>query len=128
SFLAWYSKHNKQLGNNEAVKYNQVIENLGNGYSPSTGKFTAPVTGIYSISVTMMSARTNFMHLRIMKNSQFLTALFSNKETYPQASTTLNVFLKKGDTAWVQRQTGRVLEAHMNGRFNVFSGVLITPM
>ncbi|KAK3104597.1 hypothetical protein FSP39_005870 [Pinctada imbricata] len=76
----------------------------------------------------MMSAPKNHMHLGIMKNSQTLTVLFSNKNTYPQASTTLNVFLSKGDTAWVQRHSGRVLEAHMNGRFNVFSGVLITPM
>ncbi|KAK3087222.1 hypothetical protein FSP39_003297 [Pinctada imbricata] len=75
-----------------------------------------------------MSEPTNQMHLGIMKNNQLLVVLFSNAKTHPQASNTLNLFLKRNDTVWVQRRSGRVLHAHSAGPYNVFSGVLVTRM
>ncbi|KAK3105598.1 hypothetical protein FSP39_001435 [Pinctada imbricata] len=119
------SKPNVTLGNSEAVKFDQVIENIGGGYNPATGKFTAPVSGIYSISVSIMSEPTNEMHLGIMRNDVRLSVVYSNKGTYPQATNTLNFSMKKGDTAWVQRITGRVLHAPANMPYNVFTAVLI---
>ena len=38
----------------DAIKFNDVTLNIGNGYNPSTGKFTAPVDGIYQISVSYL--------------------------------------------------------------------------
>ncbi|KAK3106026.1 hypothetical protein FSP39_011224 [Pinctada imbricata] len=128
SFLAYYSKYRVQLGEHEAIKYNRVIENIGNGYNSFTGKFTAPVSGIYSFSVSMMSDSSNYMQLGIMKNRQLLTTLFTNAKTFPQSSNTINVSLQRGDTMWIQRRSGRMLHAHNLDRYNTFSGVLVSLM
>ncbi|KAK3106699.1 hypothetical protein FSP39_025418, partial [Pinctada imbricata] len=125
-FLAWYSKPKVRIGNKDAVKYDKVLENIGSGYDLSTGKFTAPVSGIYAISVSMMSETANPVHLGIMKNSQLLTVLFSNSKTYPHASSTLNLSLEDGDTVWARCLTGSVLHVNTNWPYNIFSGVLIT--
>nr|KAG5689367.1 hypothetical protein BaRGS_019741 [Batillaria attramentaria] len=38
------------LGQRSTLKFDYVIINLGNGYNPLTGAFTAPVAGLYVFS------------------------------------------------------------------------------
>ena len=63
AFLATVTNKNIVLGDNEAVKYNHVLNNLGRGYNQHTGHFTAPYSGIYTISASVMSQPSNDMPL-----------------------------------------------------------------
>ena len=65
------------------------------------------------------------MHLKIMKNDEMLSMLFSGGNTYPLASQTLNVPLAAGDEVRVQRHTGRYLHAWADGPYNTFSAALL---
>ncbi|KAK3106354.1 hypothetical protein FSP39_018350 [Pinctada imbricata] len=75
-----------------------------------------------------MSQPINAMHLGIMRNDQRLSVLYSHNGTYPQATNTLNLSMKEGDTVWVQIITGEVLHVNPYRPYNVFSGALIAMM
>ena len=58
------------------VKFDNVILNREGGYDPKTGLFTAPRTGLYQISVTIMSDGGKDLCLHIAKNKQILLYLY----------------------------------------------------
>ena len=128
AFLATVTNTNIEVGEKEAVKYNHVLNNLGGGYNHRTGHFTAPYSGIYTISASVMSQPSNNMHFKIVKNGQMLSMLYSANDTYPLASHTLNLPLTTGDQIWVERHTGRQLHSHGYGPYNIFSGALINVL
>lgn len=85
-----------------AVKYDHVVTNLGGAYQPSTGIFTAPYDGLYSISCTLMSDKSNTVYLEMVKNGERLSMVCAAPYTYPQSSQTLHLILNKGDRVWMQ--------------------------
>ncbi|XP_062621363.1 uncharacterized protein LOC134282953, partial [Saccostrea cucullata] len=52
AFHAILSKRLNNIPVNTILKFENVLTNEGKGYSPTTGKFTAPVDGVYSFSWT----------------------------------------------------------------------------
>eukprot|EP00105_Crassostrea_gigas_P018134 XP_011436149.1 PREDICTED: complement C1q-like protein 3 [Crassostrea gigas] len=127
AFTALLSKHTK-VGGAEVVKYDTVLTNVGGAYVPSTGIFTAPYKGIYTISCSLLSRPSNSVHLNIIKNGKALALLYSASGTYPLASQTLQLLLEKGDKIWIQNQSNQAAELHDHNAYNIFSGALITRM
>ncbi|KAJ8298859.1 hypothetical protein KUTeg_022919 [Tegillarca granosa] len=77
AFHAWLS--NGDASNSIIVKYNRVTTNIGNGYSVKTGKFVAPVGGIYLFAVTVMGKSGCSEHLDIFKNNNRVGMVRSEK-------------------------------------------------
>lgn len=51
------------------IKFDTVVNNSGSHYSSSTGRFTAPVTGLYFLETRVLSALdTNGLDIRFYKN------------------------------------------------------------
>lgn len=64
--IAFNSVLSKTLTNvpkNHIIKFERVLVNEGNGYDPSTGKFTAPVDGVYFFSWTYHTNRGSVTYL-----------------------------------------------------------------
>ena len=57
----------KSIASRVAVKYDHVVTNWGGAYQPSTSIFTAPYDGLYSISCTLMSDKSNTVYLEMGK-------------------------------------------------------------
>ena len=111
------------LGKQQAVKYNQVVTNIGQAYDARDGHFTAPVAGVYSFSLTGMAHQTTALYLDMVKNSQFLTQIYSTTDVADSASVTVHIHLDVNDHVWVENGGGA--GAHLNvGSFNIFSGIL----
>jgi hypothetical protein len=61
----------------EIIVFNKVWTNVGNGYNPNTGKFTAPKGGLYQISGTVMSVSGKYLHVHLFKNDKQTVSLYT---------------------------------------------------
>ena len=116
------------VGSKAVVKYDRVLSNVGGAYHPSTGIFTAPYNGVYSISCSLLSDPSNYVHLQIIKNGSKMSILYSATSTHPHAGQTLQLLLNKGDKIWIQNRNSAVAKLHDHGSYNLFSGALITRL
>ncbi|XP_078309442.1 complement C1q tumor necrosis factor-related protein 6-like [Crassostrea virginica] len=114
AFTALVSK-NTDVGSKAVVKYDRILSNVGGAYHPSTGTFTAPFKGVYSISCSLMSDPSNSVHLQITKNGSKLSILYSASSTHPHAGQTLQLLLNKGDKIWIQNVNSVVAKLHDHG-------------
>lgn len=74
--VAFYGKLNVLVTNisqNEIIKFNNIVTDIGNAYHSSTGMFTAPVPGVYFFSVTVMVEKFLDTHVGIYVNNQMAT-------------------------------------------------------
>ena len=111
---------------NDAIKFNDVSINVGNGYNPGTGKFTAPVDGIYLISVSYLQQDGYTSHVRLIKDGAMYTELHSNNKGYDQLSKTVLIQLKKDENIWVRLEKSSAYAIYGSSRYTTFSGYLIS--
>ncbi|KAK3101198.1 hypothetical protein FSP39_001681 [Pinctada imbricata] len=113
-----------QLSNGQTVAYDHVVTNLGGGYDTNQFQFSAPLSGLYQFTVTVMSGMNTIIHLRIVKNGSELVKVFSTGHWDETGTNVVNVHLHKNDRVWVQAMdTSSSLEGGFG--YNCFSGNLI---
>ncbi|KAM8740642.1 collagen alpha-2(VIII) chain-like [Acanthopagrus schlegelii] len=110
------------------VKYQSVLSNIGSGYNPSTGIFTARVRGMSYFRFTMYnnnSGQPNSV-VALMMNSQRLVHTWDTvgSDNHDSASNAAVVQLEPGDSVFVQLEATRALydDAY---NYNTFSGFLL---
>lgn len=119
---------------NTEILFEDVSVNTGNCYNPATGRFTAPVTGVYMFSCFGMSANlVNVMWLQIRKNG----SVYGNFNPYHENNNAgVSKYLHAGGTFIMQlnaneyasvytgNNTGITMYGQGNGH-NGFCGYLI---
>ncbi|XP_040028079.2 cerebellin-3 [Gasterosteus aculeatus] len=111
------------------VLYRHVFLNLGDGYGATTGGFTAPRSGVYSLAVTVYSAYGSLgagAHLTV--NGLTASALREKESRDREDSATLvvSVKLKAGDEVAVVLPKGSVV-CDDSSHLNTFTGFLLYP-
>ncbi|XP_063397315.1 complement C1q tumor necrosis factor-related protein 4-like [Mytilus trossulus] len=121
AFTASLTSH-KYLAGYEVIIFDKVWLNMSGAYDNDTGVFTAPKTGLYSISTTVMSHHNSHLHCFLWKNNERMVLAFGNDFS----TGTLNVVmvLKKSDTVYVKHAAGS--ERIFGDQRSTFSGYLIT--
>ncbi|KAK5876521.1 hypothetical protein CesoFtcFv8_025866 [Champsocephalus esox] len=110
------------------LKYQRILSNIGSGYNPATGIFTAMVRGMYYFSYTMYN--NNFGQpnsvLSLMMNTQKIVSTWDTEgeDSHDSATNGAVVQLEAGDSVFVQLYAHRVLYDDGN-YFNTFSGFLL---
>lgn len=110
------------------LKYQRILSNIGSGYNPATGIFTAMVRGLYYFSYTMYnnnSGQPNSV-LSLMMNTQKIVSTWDTEgaDSHDSATNAAVVQLEAGDSVFVQLYANRVL--YDDGYyFNTFSGFLL---
>ncbi|XP_069120446.1 complement C1q tumor necrosis factor-related protein 7-like [Argopecten irradians] len=114
------------LGDHQIIMFDTILTNDGNGYDSRHGHFTAPVTGLYAFSVTVMCVgNESNLHVAIMKDGQRIGRVFANGNNYDNGSKLVVVQLDAGQMVWVEHEFDPSgYKIHGNGH-SAFSGFLI---
>ncbi|XP_063431193.1 complement C1q-like protein 3 [Mytilus trossulus] len=109
----------------DIVKFNDAKINIGGGYDSRTGIFTAPWSGIYIISSTIMALRGGDVHFQLNKNDQLYTGGYATKSYYGAQTINSLVDLRKGDKMYIKHRIGASQTVY-GEHFSTFSGYLLS--
>ena len=106
------------------IPYTLVDYNVGGHYNSSTKTFTAPISGLYSITFQFFAQNNNAGGCDLTVNG--VLTLRSGREAsetyYEGFSNAINKYLSVGDTVTVQWYNGSV---HTNTPYSHFSAYLV---
>ncbi|XP_052789929.1 complement C1q-like protein 4 isoform X2 [Mya arenaria] len=106
AFFATLSSGFTTSTSSQTIVFNNFVTDIGGGYNPGTGVFTAPVDGLYVFSTSFMvdlSTSKTSANFRIKKNGNIITYLIVNDSDgdYETVSGTVILSLQVGDNVMV---------------------------
>ena len=115
------------FGKNQILKYDHVVTNIGGGYNTTTGKFTAPVNGVYSFSWTYMTKKGAACYIGGVVDGRQLVWSAIHDQTAKWLSTTahLVIQMKKGSGFWTPDYSG-FTAAYIHSEYTFLSGYKIS--
>lgn len=112
--------------NSGALIFGVVITNTGNGYNPSTGVFTSPMSGTYVFYVSAVEYGAQHLNIDIVLNSvSKVRAHGSSSASYQTGTNMVVLELQKGDSVWVRYASGKGYHSQ-SIPLTTFSGYLIS--
>jgi hypothetical protein len=111
------------VGPGQSINFDRIVTNIGNGYNPHGGVFTARVPGVYIFAVTVMSLPSHYITVEMVKDGSELCYTRAEREDYDSATCVATVHLAAGEDVWVKQAAGDGI----HGQYSTFSGILITP-
>ncbi|KAK7476971.1 hypothetical protein BaRGS_00031830 [Batillaria attramentaria] len=113
------------LGNDQTLKFDNVMYNAGGGYDPVSGHFTAPSSGTYAFFLmTMRHDNGDTVSLALMKGSTYLGTAYACCSQDATTTEAVTVHLNKGESVHVQMHGGTML---FGGPHTTFAGMKISP-
>ncbi|KAL6489716.1 hypothetical protein MHYP_G00000610 [Metynnis hypsauchen] len=108
--------------------YKKVFSNYGNGYSPDSGVFTAPIKGVYFFRFYAHCQGGTKMAVSLYRNDESQCSVFSWKPTHNGNATNGTVLtLEKGDRIYTKLWDETWVFDDPEG-YTSFSGFLIFPL
>ena len=97
-----HSVTNRSPPTYQPLVFTTVISNIGNSYSSSTGKFTAPVNGTYIFTVQLCVVNDYGAYFSLVLDGTTVTNFYDyDHDSTTTSSTTVPLFLKQGQKVWV---------------------------
>jgi len=111
----------------DIVIYPEVTYNEGFGYDSATGKFTAPVSGLYAFAQQACLSTNDFEYTHFVYNNQSLLASFNSAPSHYGACTSAQIFLTmaSGDQLWVGTTSTSNIWSHDTYAQTSFAGAFI---
>ena len=101
------------INTNRSMPYDVIIDNIGEGFDVTTGKFTAPFSGIYFFYCVFWTSTNNLYNAELynetaakilMRIEQPLTGAGGQRSVHAS----LNVSCNQGDMIYVRRSYGSI--------------------
>uniref|UniRef100_A0A8W8IM86 C1q domain-containing protein n=1 Tax=Magallana gigas TaxID=29159 RepID=A0A8W8IM86_MAGGI len=105
AFHVHLTRNINNLGVRQAIEFNHVLLNDGNGYSVYTGHFVAPVSGLYVFAWTISSGDGTCMIYDVVKNNEILVHFISDAAQHTDwavSSGTAVTRMNSGDRVWIR--------------------------
>ncbi|XP_005952871.1 complement C1q-like protein 3 [Haplochromis burtoni] len=105
--------------------YDHTFVNIGNAYSPVTGIFTAPVSGVYFFTIFSHSGGERKTWLLLYKNNEVILHIHDHQSTDTADNGGNAAFLQmqQGDTVYVRLKEGT--HVYKARTVTTFSGFLV---
>uniref|UniRef100_A0A3P8N5U0 C1q domain-containing protein n=1 Tax=Astatotilapia calliptera TaxID=8154 RepID=A0A3P8N5U0_ASTCA len=105
--------------------YDHTFVNIGNAYSPVTGVFTAPVSGVYFFTIFSLSGGEHAIRLLFYKNNEVILHIHDHRsdDTADNGGNAAFLQLQQGDTVYVRLKEGTHVYKSRTG--TTFSGFLV---
>ena len=119
------------IAGNQVIRFGEIQHNQGNSYNRETGKFTAPVSGMYQFTFHLCPNINNDAFYGLVHNGIFLVTgeIFNSAQEVCFSHTEI-VQVQKGDTVWVQNRHATLAFALYENDWhdNTFSGFLLQKL
>lgn len=106
--------HKQSASANDVIKFNKVYTNIGRGYNPSTGIFTAPIAGVYQFSAVVMSDKGQYLIASLYHNATRVSSVHIKTISFQTGALGMVLDLKKGDQIAVKS----------GGRYTIHSDIM----
>lgn len=120
---------NTSPAKNEVIIFTRTIFDKGGVYNNSTGKFTAPVSGIYLFTATLCPYNTKDTWVHFVSNGNRIGAFMAGDKVWNTCSSGSTIAsLQKGANVWIRGiiiRSGTVFRNNDNQSFNGFAGSLL---
>ncbi|XP_060564575.1 complement C1q tumor necrosis factor-related protein 3-like, partial [Ruditapes philippinarum] len=129
AFFATLSVHSlDHLDAQKNIIYNEILTNIGNGYNNSNGVFTAPVSGLYLITTSVLSRQDMEFWVVIAVNDQVIVRLNERGTDgrHGSGSQTIILSLNKGDEVEVQNE--HTDDSFWGNKYSSFGGYLLQAL
>ena len=107
----------------------KVITNVGSGYNPSDGVFTASRVGVYVFFVNVQSYSTQSIYVDVVLNGatkvRTMAYYGGSSDTYEAGPNLAVLSLQTGDRVWVKHYYGQGYSTSSGSPLTTFSGFLI---
>jgi hypothetical protein len=104
AFYSRISQHQNHVPPGTIIKFDDVRFNFGDGFSSSSGKFQAPVQGLYFFTWNYLINNSGNAYIGAYVNGkqEVDTCTYASNPYVTLASGSLVVQLKTGDEVWLQ--------------------------
>ena len=111
--------------NGQALPFNQVHTNVGDGFNSSTGRFTCEIPGLYLFTYSIMTY-SDAPRVFLMKNDVHINGVYrSDEDRFDMISNAAVLQLDAGDQVWLRCRSSRSQIDSDSSLFTSFSGVLL---
>ncbi|XP_075124261.1 complement C1q tumor necrosis factor-related protein 3 isoform X2 [Leptodactylus fuscus] len=124
AFMASMATHFSNI--NSGIIFSSVETNVGNFFDVMTGRFSAPVTGVYFFTFTMLKhEEVEDVYVYLMHNGNTIVSMYSYESKGKQDTSGNSAVLKlaKEDEVWLRMGTGALHGDHQ--RYCTFCGFLL---
>ncbi|KAM9329788.1 complement C1q tumor necrosis factor-related protein 3 [Gastrophryne carolinensis] len=124
AFMASMATHFSNI--NSGIIFSSVETNIGNFFDVMTGRFTAPVTGAYFFTFSMLKhEEVEDVYVYLMHNGNTIVSMYSYESRGKQDTAGNSAVLKlvKDDEVWLRMGTGALHGDHQ--RYCTFCGFLL---
>ncbi|XP_062590208.1 multimerin-2-like isoform X2 [Saccostrea cucullata] len=104
AFYSRLSQHHHNSPPGTVLKFDDVKLNIGSGYNPTNGKFSASENGIYFFTWNYLinDGNNGYIGAYVNGKEEVDTCTYSHNNPFNLATGSLVMKLKKGDEVWLQ--------------------------
>ncbi|XP_061186356.1 complement C1q-like protein 3 [Saccostrea echinata] len=115
-------------GPNEIIVFKNVLSNVGDGYNPTTGIFTAPVTGNYVFFFAVEVPKNTYFSINLFVNNNFVAEALAGKigDSFNTGSNMVSLLVRKNDRVCIKSHPVKSRTMDIRYTANSFSGFLLS--